>query len=124
MKISAPLDCNKTVKQNIIYQMHVSYVNKDFDTFGSYVTDDFEMEIISRDTIYGWINVKEHLQKLKIRPKRLVLTQIISNGKYGSAHGKYVYEQYEIAFSNFYEFVSVANSKVKKTITYLVEVRQ
>lgn len=124
MMVIAPLDCNKSIKQKVIYQMHMEYAQENFDKFAAFVTEDYEMDIISRETFYGWNNVKEHLKKLSIKPKKLVLHQILSHGKYGAAHGRYVYDDYEIAFSNFYEFVSVATHLVKKTTSYLVEIKR
>lgn len=122
MMIIAQKDCNNSPKKNIIYLIHVHYASENYEEFGKYVTSDYEMEIIARETVFGWENVKSHLEKQEQRPKKLIITQIISHGKYGAAHGKYVYEDYEVAFSNYYEFSSVASKLVKKTTSYLVAI--
>lgn len=100
--------------------MHIHYSKNELDAFGQFVTDDYEMEIVGKEIVYGWSNVKDHLSRLIDKPKKLVITQILSHGKYGAAHGKFVYDDHEVAFSNYYEFLSVASSKVKKTVSYLV----
>lgn len=124
MKIYAPKDCHNSTKRKVIYEANLAYANSDLDKIGTLVADDFEMEFVGESTVYGWSNVQTFLSDIVKRPNAIFIRQIITHGKYAAAHGRFVFDAYELAFNHFYEFTSASSLKIKKITAYVIELNK
>ncbi|GAA5225042.1 hypothetical protein GCM10025777_56730 [Membranihabitans marinus] len=106
-----------------IKQFNIDFAEGNISYLTDRVTDDIIWQIIGDKIIVGKTNFVKAMEEMKsIKVSELTITQVLSHGKVGAAHGIITLDNGEqYGFSDFYDFHGAKAIKIKKITSYSIK---
>ncbi|SFB91255.1 Ketosteroid isomerase-related protein [Flagellimonas taeanensis] len=123
-KIIIASDCGNSPKREFLKKLNIAFAKGDMAFLDAYVTDSIRWEIIGNKTLEGKEAFLKELDTMKVSiASELVLDKILTHGKEGAVNGTLkMQDGKKYAFSDFYEFSSGRDAKVKSIISYVIKI--
>lgn len=124
MKITSPQDCDNSPKRTIIKELNIAFAEANIPTLEELFHPDIEWDMVGDRKIKGLEEIIKFLENIKVKKAiALNLEQIITHGKYASAVGILTFKENKIAFHDHYEFTSAGSNKLKKIVSFAIDVK-
>lgn len=123
-KITVKPDCGNAPKKEFLKNLNIAFAKGDLSFLADSVTDKIIWKILGDKTMEGKEAFMEELDSMKEHTaSELVLDKILTHGKEGAVSGILkMQDGKEYAFSDFYEFSSGRNAKVKSIVSYVIKI--
>lgn len=117
-----------TEKGKFLKQFNEAFAAGDIDYVAANITDDIEWTIIGDKQISGKATFMEEFKKMAQGPAgKAEIQQVITHGKEAAVRGAIIMEAEKTrkwAFCDTYEFSGFKNPKIKKMVSFVIEVNQ
>lgn len=123
-KIIIASDCGNSPKREFLKKLNIAFAKVDVTYLGNCVTESIRWKIIGDKTLEGKEEFLKELDTMKASiASELVLDKILTHGKEGAVNGIIkMQDGKEYAFSDFYEFNSGRDAKVKSITSYVIKI--
>ncbi|MEK4511380.1 nuclear transport factor 2 family protein [Paenibacillus anaericanus] len=117
-------DCGNAPKKQLLKDFNIAFARNDIGFILENITDNVKWNLIGDKVIQGRSNFAEELKQMNnIGAIELEITNILTHGNTGAAHGILRFENLSYAFCDVYIFSSSAkNAKIKEITSYNIEV--
>lgn len=117
-------DCGNSPKKQLLKDFNIAFARNDVGFILENITDNVKWNLIGDKIIQGRGNFSEELEQMNsIGAIELEITNILTHGNTGAAHGILRFENQSYAFCDVYIFSSSAkNAKIKEITSYNIEV--
>jgi len=124
-QINVKTNCGNSPKMEFLKQFNIAFAQGNVEFLNDCVTDEIVWNIIGDKKIQGIEKFTEELRKMQsVKTSELILEQILSHGKEGAANGKILTDSgKKYAFSDFYVFQGAKGARIKKIISYAIEIQ-
>lgn len=123
LQIDISDDCGNTPKTELLKKLNIAFAEGDITTMLGLFANNIVWEMVGDRVIKGKDHIGQYLlENNDVKATRLVLHQVITHGKFASAHGLLEFKNMNIAFADFYEFSSAGSEQIINITSYAREI--
>ena len=127
VRVIASEDCGNAPKKAQLRDFNIAFAEGDVDRILGFVSDNVTWNRVGDTRIEGRENFENDLRPMQdVRAKEVEITDIITHGNVGAAHGILRFENGQsYAFCDVYRFTSHArDAKIREITSYVIEVQE
>lgn len=123
MKLNIKPDCGNSPKKELLKNLTIYFVTYDIEKAMEYMDDNVIWTLIGDKPLIGKEQLKAALLVMNHnKATELTINNIITHGRKAAINGEILMNNGDnFGFSDFYEFTNAQKAKVKKIVSYVVQ---